>query len=124
MSAAILHTTAPFEASGWQAVVGGANWLVSLVTGSLALGLCVVAIALVGLLMLGGRLPIRDGLRVVLGCFVLLGAPVVAAAFVTAGQEVSEAPVPPEPPRQLSDPRGDLPPSAFDPYAGASLRQD
>lgn len=115
---------APFEASGSQVLETGANWLVSLMTGSLALGLCVLAIAVIGLLMLGGRLPVRDGLRVVLGCFVLLGAPAIAAAFMTAGQETSQGPGSPDPPRQLADPREDLPPSAFDPYAGASLRQD
>ena len=102
----------------------GGDWLVSLLTGSLALGLCVLAIALIGLLMLGGRLPVRDGIRVVLGCFVFLGAPAIAAAFVWAGQEAGHEPVSPEPPRELADPRQDLPPSAFDPYAGASLRQD
>lgn len=102
----------------------GANWLVTLMTGSLALGLCVLAIAVVGLLMLGGRLPVSDGFRVVLGCFVLLGAPAIAAAFVTAGQEVSQAPASSGPAHQPADSREDLPPSAFDPYAGASLRQD
>lgn len=117
--------TAPFEASGSQAMEAGANWLVMLMTGSLALGLCVLAIAVIGLLMLGGRLPVRNGFRVVLGCFVLLGAPAIAAAFVMVGQEVGQPPASIEPPpRNLANPRKDLPPSAFDPYAGASLRQD
>lgn len=114
----------PFEAPDSQTVEAGASWLVSLMTGSLALGLCVLAIAIIGLLMLDGRLPVRDGLRVVLGCFVLLGAPVIAAAFVTAGQDISQTLGSQEPPRQPANPREDLPPSAFDPYAGASLRQD
>lgn len=116
--------SAPFETSDSQAVEASASWLVSLMTGSVALGLCVLAIAVIGLLMFGGRLPVRDGLRVVLGCFVLLGAPAIAAAFVTAGQEISQVPGSPKPPRQPANPREDLPPSAFDPYAGASLRQD
>lgn len=47
----------------------------------------------------------------------------VAAAFVMAGQEVSQATGSREPPRQPSDLRESLPPSIFDPYAAASLRQ-
>ena len=115
---------APFEASDLLAVESGVSWLVALLTGNLALGLSVLSVAVIGLLMLGGRLPVRDGLRVVLGCFVLLSAPVIAAAFVTAGQEIGQAPSSPGPPPQPANPREDLPPSAFDPYAGASLRQD
>lgn len=98
--------------------------MVALLTGSVAIGLCVLAMAVIGLLMLSGRLPVRAGLQVVLGCFVLLGAPVIAAAFITAGQSVAPQVTEPDPPRELPDERRDIPPSAFDPYAGASLRQD
>lgn len=66
MSAAATYAAVPFEASGSLAVKSGAAWLVSLATGTMAVGLCVLAIATIGLLMLGGRLPVRDGLRVVL----------------------------------------------------------
>lgn len=116
--------SAPFETSGSQPVEAGASWLVSLMTGSAAVGLCVLAVAVIGSLMLGGRLPVRDGVRVVLGCFVLLGAPTIALAFVIAGEEISQASQSPELRSQPANPREDLPPSAFDPYAGASLRQD
>ena len=44
--------------------------------------LCVLAVAFVGMLMLTGRLALREGLRVALGCFILLGAPAIASAFV------------------------------------------
>lgn len=118
------YTAAPFEASGSLALESGAEWLVSLATGSLALGLCVLAIAMIGLFMLSGRMPVRGGLQAVIGCFVLLGAPVIASAFVTSGHEMAQKPSEPDVARQLANPPRDLPPSAFDPYAGASLRQD
>ncbi|WP_228244136.1 TrbC/VirB2 family protein [Porphyrobacter sp. GA68] len=101
-----------------------ASWLAALLTGSLASGLCVLAVAVVGLLLLTGRLAVREGMRVVLGCFVLLGAPVIAGAFVTAGVGVAERPSMAELPRTLPESRQELPPSAFDPYAGASVRDD
>jgi type IV secretory pathway VirB2 component (pilin) len=117
-------TPAPFASADSQPVEGAAEWMVALFTGSLAIGLSVLAMAVIGLMMLSGRLPLRAGLQVVLGCFVLLGAPVIASAFVAAGQGVAQEVGEPVARRQLSDPLQDLPPSAFDPYAGASLRQD
>lgn len=65
--------------------------------GEVAVALCVIAVVLMGLMMLGGRLPVRDGLRAVLGCAVLLGAPVIAAGFVANGSRVAALPV--QPPR-------------------------
>lgn len=122
MSAHGGYVAAPFEASDWPAIESGANWLVALATGSLALGVCVLAVAGVGLLMLSGRLPVGHGFRVVLGCFVLLGAPVVSAGLLSLvdGQAYSEATAP-EPPIAA---RPALPPANYDPYAGASLRQE
>ncbi len=70
------------EQSGSNALGNAANWITGTLLGSAAITLCVLAIAFVGLMMLTGRLPVREGLRVVLGCFVLLGAPVIAAGFM------------------------------------------
>lgn len=93
--------------------------------GEIALGVCVIAVAFIGALMLTGRLPLREGARIVVGCFVLLGAPVIAAGFVEGGSGVIEA-TGPSPPvfAPIESPRPDLPPANFDPYAGASLRED
>ena len=118
------YASTPFEALEGSPIEAGANWLMQLATGSLATALCVLAIAVVGLLMLGGRLPVRDGLRVVLGCFVLLGAPLIAEGFVATGRGLDASAPAANPQRELTDLRKNLPPSAFDPYAGASLRQD
>lgn len=102
-----------------------ARWIEGVMLGEIALGVCVLAVALIGGLMLTGRLPLREGMRVVLGCFVLLGAPVIAAGFAGGGGGMSEALTPPPPVTvPIESTRPDLPPANFDPYAGASLRED
>lgn len=100
------------------------EWINGLLLGSLAVGLCVIAVAAVGLMMFGGRLPVRQGLRVIFGCFVLLGAPVIAAGFMEVWQGGD---IPAHQPRSLVEyagPREEPPPANYDPYAGASLRRD
>ena len=104
-------------------IAAASDWLVALATGSLAVGLSVLAVAMVGLLMLGGRLPVRRGLQVILGCFVVLGAPSIAAGLAGSWQS-SATEAPPPPPPMATQPPRDLPPATYDPYAGASLRQD
>lgn len=123
-------TRAPYTPQSDSALVASVDWLNELVLGSLAVGLCVIAVAVVGLMMFGGRLPVRAGLRVILGCFILLGAPVIAAGLM--GVWGTSLPLSPAPSDQITEPqrteelppRQDLPPSAFDPYAGASIRRD
>ncbi|MXP45959.1 type VI secretion protein [Altererythrobacter luteolus] len=73
-----------FETDGSQPIGAAIDWITGTALGSLAIGLCVIAVAIVGLLLMTGRLAVRDALRVVLGCFILLGAPVIAGAFISA----------------------------------------
>ncbi|MBO6526417.1 TrbC/VirB2 family protein [Erythrobacter sp.] len=106
-----------------SALVSAIEWINDLLLGSLATGLCILAVSLVGLLMLLGQMPIRQGMRVVLGCFVLLGAPVIAAGLAGAWQ--SAAPAATEPMVFIpEEARAPLPPAHYDPYAGASLRRE
>lgn len=122
--AAFVTGSSLFDASGGSALQEGVGWLTGTLLGSLAVGLCVIAIAVVGLMMFGGRLPLRRGARVVLGCFVLLAAPVIAAGLAGLGSGVGAETGPQGVAMPDSRPRPDLPPSDYDPYAGASLRQD
>lgn len=109
-----------------EPVLGSAiEWITSTLLGSIALGLCTIAVAVVGLMMLEGRLPIRQGARVIVGCFVIFGAPVIAAGLMGAWQSERSAPPPPvaigpDPATEREEP----PPANYDPYAGASLRRD
>jgi type IV secretory pathway VirB2 component (pilin) len=106
-----------------SALAASVDWINGVLLGGLATGLCVLAVSLVGVLMLLGQMPIRHGLRVILGCFVLLGAPVIAAGLAGAWQSAS--PAAPEPMVFIpEDSREALPPADYDPYAGASLRRE
>jgi type IV secretion system protein VirB2 len=114
-----------FEADGGTPMVDSARWIEGVMLGEIALGLCGLAVAFIGALMLTGRLPLREGVRIVVGCFVLLGAPVIAAGFVEGGGGGIEVSTPPPPVvAPIETPRPDLPSANFDPYAGASLRKD
>ena len=105
-------------------IASSLEWIDGVMFGPVALSLCILAVAFVGFQMLTGRLPLREGLRVVLGCFVLLGAPILAAGFVSSlGQQSASAPAVPEI-TEAPSPRSDLPPADYDPYAGASLRRE
>ena len=110
-----------FEAPVESSIEAAVDWIVSVLLGELAVGLCVLAVAFVGMLMLSGRLPIRTGLRVAIGCFVILGAPQIASGFVGAwaGSGTPPPPVIAEP-----APAREPPPANYDPYAGASVRTD
>ena len=100
----------------------GADWIERLITGPLGTSLAVIAVAWFGFALLGGRLPFRRGGLLVLGCFVLFSAPVMARALLGLAQQSGggaaevqpqEIVVPPPPPAPS--------PPAYDPYAGASV---
>lgn len=117
------YQSTPFDPSATQPIAGAIHWILAMLSGSIATSLCVIAIACLGLLMLNGRRPVRMGARVALGCFILLGAPVIAEGFMSLGQVATMAPNPEITPAAIVPPR-DLPPANYDPYSGASLRQN
>jgi type IV secretory pathway VirB2 component (pilin) len=106
-----------------QSTLGAAIvWVEGAALGSAATVVAVIAVAAIGLFMLAGRLELRRGVTVVLGCFILFGAGGIAAGLTglastewrptTIAQPASQA-------RQLQ-PATPLP-SVYDPYAGASV---
>ena len=111
-----------FEAGGAAPMVESARWIEGVMLGDIALGVCVIAVASIGALMLTGRLQLREGARVVLGCLVLLGAPVIAAGLVGSEGAAISVPISSPAPEPTQHPRPILPPADFDPYEGASLR--
>ena len=68
-----------FEAGGGTPMAESARWIEGVMPGEIALGLCMIAVALVGALTLTGRLLPHEGMRFVVGGYVLLGAPTIAA---------------------------------------------
>jgi type IV secretory pathway VirB2 component (pilin) len=111
------------DPSGSSSLVAAASWLQGALLGTVATIVAVIAVASVGLMMLSGRLDIRRGVTVLVGCFILLGAPAIAAGIKTflagggaaAASYAEDAPPPPPP---ASPPP---PPANPDPYAGASV---
>lgn len=104
-------------------LVAAATWVQSLVTGTTATIVATIAVAGVGFLMLQGRLPLRRGMIVVMGCFIVFGSSAIADGLMAVGQSTSTSagsdmivssasPPPPAAPAQ---------PSVYDPYAGASV---
>lgn len=115
--------SSPLTGSNASPIGSSLEWMNDLLLGQVAVGLCVMAVAIVGFLMLTGRWPLRLGSRVILGCFVLLGAPAIASALISSGRDTGEA-LPPQPIAAEQSPRGELPPADYSPYGQASVRDE
>jgi len=115
---AFLRQETLLSSSNSAPIATSMQWINDLLLGPLAVSLCVLAVAFFGAMMLTGRLRLYRGLRVVIGCFVLLGAPVIASGFMWASDDRNE-PLPPLPVESRESPRGDLQPADYDPYSGA-----
>lgn len=105
-------------------VADSVMWVQQAALGSTATLVAVIAVAAVGIAMLSGRLELRRGIAVVIGCFILFEASSIAAALSgLASSDRSVVRQTGADAGQLSD-RLQSPPSpstAYDPYAGASV---
>lgn len=103
-----------------SALPAALRWIELLILGPLGNGVAVIAVTLIGFAMLSGRVSIRAGVQVTIGCFILFGAPAVARGLLDLARAIPQPaaiPVPP-PPLPVAPPR---PPVNADPYAGASV---
>jgi type IV secretory pathway VirB2 component (pilin) len=109
------------DPAGASVLVAAVSWLQGTFLGTLATTVAIIAVASVGLMMLAGRMNLRHGLTVILGSFILFGAPAIVAGIQSmagTGYAGGYAPPPPAaPPAALPPP----PPVNPDPYAGASV---
>lgn len=80
-----------FDDAGGSALAGAAQWVQGTMVGTLATAVCIVAVAILGFMMLRGRVAMREGLRVLLGCFLLLGAPAIAAGLMAVSERAPGA---------------------------------
>ncbi len=110
-----------FDAGGDAPMMQSAQWIERVMLGEVALALCVIAVAVIGAVMLGGRLPVREGIRIVLGISMVLGAPVIAGGFAGGFGALAEILRPHLITDASENMRKDLPSADYDPYAGASL---
>jgi len=112
--------------AGSSVLVAAISWLQDVLLGTVATSIAVIAIAAIGFGMLTGRVNIRHGATVVLGCFILFGASTIVSGLRYAA---SGAGVYNPPPVIVTEPSSPSPPrvqptrapAPYDPYAGASV---
>lgn len=110
--------------AGSSVLVAAISWLQDVLLGTVATSIAVIAVAAIGFGMLTGRVNIRHGATVVLGCFILFGASTIVNGLRYAASGVGGDTAPPviavaPPPPPHVQPTGA--PAPYDPYAGASV---
>lgn len=101
------------------------SWIEGTLLGTLATIIAILAVAGIGFLLLYGRLVLRDGMRVFVGCFILFGAGSIATGIRSLADGVSGNGNMPQLSVQQSVELQPLVipenPNDYDPYAGASV---
>lgn len=72
------------DPQGSGVIVGAVDWLQGTLMGTVATTAAVIAVAVVGFMMLTGRVNWRHGAMVILGCFILFGAASIVAGIRAA----------------------------------------
>jgi len=110
---------------GASPLVAAVKWIEAVALGTIATSIALIAVGGVGFLMLNGRLPIRRGVTVIAGCFILFGSRTIAAGILgvilpNVSAELRSERALPSPPPPIPAPAAT---SAYDPYAGAAVPQ-
>lgn len=69
------------DPAGSGPILGALQWVQGTLLGNLATSAAVIAVAIVGLMMLTGRIEWRRGVTVVLGAFIVFGAVAIVAGM-------------------------------------------
>lgn len=105
-----------------SALAAAVDWVQDVFLGQVGTALAVLAVAAIGFRMLQGSYPLRDGVRVVLGCFILFGSAVIARGMmgITAepGSVAEVAPRSLPAPVYATPSQQDSSSNPFDPYTG------
>jgi type IV secretion system protein VirB2 len=133
MSAAIISLAATIQVSLIDApsrgvVTSALTWIEGALFGGVATGIAVIAVASIGFGMLSGRISVKRGITILLGCFILFGASSLARGLRAFSEEDAQSY---DGPRQISAPvfvKPDVSPqkpgeNSYDPYAGAAVPQ-
>lgn len=82
-AASALLPTQAFAAdpAGSGPILNALGWVQGTLLGNVATAVAVIAVAVVGFMMLSGRIHWRFGATVILGCFVLFGATTIVAGI-------------------------------------------
>ena len=83
-SAVLPATARAAEPAGASPILSAVTWMQDTLLGEVASGVAVIAVAVVGFMMLTGRLNWRYGATVIVGCFILFGAATIVGGIRTA----------------------------------------
>jgi type IV secretory pathway VirB2 component (pilin) len=72
------------DPEGSGVIINAVGWLQGTLLGTVATTVAVIAVAVVGFMMLTGRINWRHGAVVILGCFILFGAASIVAGIRAA----------------------------------------
>ena len=89
LAAALLPSAAFAQAAGANPagsgpIVAALGWLQGTLMGNVATAVAVIAVAMVGFMMLTGRMNWRFGATVIIGCFILFGAGAIVSGIQSA----------------------------------------
>ena len=74
-----------------SSLVAAIGWIEALLARRLATAVAILAIALIGFRMLLGQVSVRRAAGVILGCFIVFGAPLIARGLIGAIERASPA---------------------------------
>ena len=84
----LIPASAPAAAAadpqGSGPIVAALMWLQGTLLGNVATAVAVIAVAMVGFMMLTGRMNWRFGATVIIGCFILFGAGAIVSGIQSA----------------------------------------
>ena len=72
------------DPQGSGPIVSALMWLQGTLLGNVATAVAVIAVAMVGFMMLTGRMNWRFGATVIIGCFILFGAGAIVSGIQSA----------------------------------------
>ncbi len=81
LATVMMPAAARADPAGSGPIVGALGWLQGTLMGNVATAVAVIAVAMVGFMMLTGRMNWRFGATVILGCFILFGAASIVAGI-------------------------------------------
>jgi type IV secretory pathway VirB2 component (pilin) len=107
-------------------ILPAVQWIEGIFLGNIATAIAIVAVASIGFAMLTGRVDLRRGGTIILGCFIIFGASTIANGLrgATQSPDALYSQSAPDPPPIFPRPaRANATNSSYDPYAGASVPQ-
>jgi type IV secretion system protein VirB2 len=84
LSAASPASAQTLDPAGSGPILAALNWIQGTLLGNIATAVAVIAVAMVGFLMLSGRMNWRLGATVIIGCFILFGAATIVSGIRAA----------------------------------------